>query len=122
MKKNIRILKDKFDNISWGYFKEFQNKMHARERISTIVVNRYEDTICFMVDTDTCMMEVVIPRTAWVMPMGYEVDKDLLIAYVEYRLGQPIDTNAERFGTYKENSLQVHFELQKPMIAKKVRK
>lgn len=82
MKNNIRMLKKKFDDISWEYFKKFQKEMHAREHIPTEVVNRYEDSICFMVDTDTCLMEVVIPRTTWVAPMGYEVDKDLLVAYM----------------------------------------
>lgn len=31
MKNSIIMIKDKYDNISWGYFKEFQNKIHARE-------------------------------------------------------------------------------------------
>ncbi|XP_059068885.1 uncharacterized protein LOC131859307 [Cryptomeria japonica] len=35
---------------------------------------------------------------------------------------QPADTTAERFGTYKEKSLQIHSELQRPVIAKKIRK
>lgn len=81
--------------------------MHARERIPAEVVNRYEKTICFMVDSDTCKMEAIIPRTTWVLPMGYEVDKDLLIAYVDHLLEQPMDTTTKRFGTYKEKSLQV---------------
>lgn len=82
MKNNIRILKDKFDDISWGYFKKFQKKMHARERISAEVVNRYEDSIYFMVDTDRCLMEAIIPRKTWV------------------------DTSTKRFGTYKEKLLK----------------
>ncbi|XP_059064805.1 uncharacterized protein LOC131856871 [Cryptomeria japonica] len=54
--------------------------------------------------------------------MGYEVDKDLLIAYVDHLLEKPTDTTTERFRTYKEKSLQVHSKLQKPVIAKKIRK
>lgn len=54
--------------------------------------------------------------------MGYEVDKDILIVYVEHILGQLVDTTTERFGTYKEKSLQVHSELEKSVISKKVRK
>ncbi|XP_059064620.1 uncharacterized protein LOC131856733 [Cryptomeria japonica] len=64
-------------------------------------------------------MEAVMPWTTWVMPMGYEVDKDLLIAYVDHLLAQLVDTTIERFGTYKGKSLQVHSELQRPVIAKK---
>lgn len=111
MKNNIRMMKEKFNNISWGYFKEFQKKMHAREHIPTEVVNQYEKTICFIVDIDTYMMQALVPRTTWVLPMGYEVDKDLLISYANHLLEQPTDTTAERFGTYKEKSLQDHSEL-----------
>lgn len=75
-----------------------------------------------MFDTDTCLMEVVIPRTTWVMPMGYEVDKDLLVAYVDHLLAQSVDTTTETFGTYKEELMKVHSELKKLVIAKKVRK
>ncbi|XP_059067226.1 uncharacterized protein LOC131858157 [Cryptomeria japonica] len=75
-----------------------------------------------MVDTDTCMMEVVDPNTTWVMPMGCEVKADLLVAYADHLLTQMVDTTTERFGTYKEKSLQVHSELNKSVIAKKVRK
>lgn len=96
--------------------------MHARERILVEVVNQYKKTICFMVDTNTCMMGAVIPRTTWILPMGYEVYKDLLIAYVDHLLEQSVDTTIERFGTYKQKSLQVHYELQQPVIAKKIRK
>lgn len=64
-----------------------------------------------MVDTDTCLMEAVIPKTAWVLPMGYEIDKDLPIEYAKHLLSQLADTTTERFGTYKEKLLQVHSEL-----------
>lgn len=46
----------------WGYFKNIQSLMHDRERIPKIIVKKYKDTICFMVDTDQCLMEEVEPR------------------------------------------------------------
>lgn len=53
--------------------------------------------------------------------MGYEVDNDLLNPYAYHLLEQPVDTTTKRFGTYKEKS-QGHSELQRLVIAKKIRK
>jgi len=70
---------NKAQNIAlWGYFKNFQNMMQARERIPQSLVEKYKDTICFMVETDQCLMEAVEPRTVWIMPMGYEVDEQIV--------------------------------------------
>lgn len=38
----------------WGYFKTFQAVMKRRERIPKEVVEKYEQTICFMIDKDQC--------------------------------------------------------------------
>lgn len=122
IKNSIKLIGNEFTKVIWRYFKDFQKRMHERERIPEQVVKRYEDTICFMVDTDTCQMEAADPRTSWVMPMGYEVEADLLIAYADHLLEQPVDSNATRFGTFKEKSIEVHSELAKLVIAKKVRK
>lgn len=35
-----------------GYFKTFQEEIKIRERIPKEVVEKYEKTICFMVDKD----------------------------------------------------------------------
>lgn len=85
--------------------------MHARERIPKLVVEKYENEICFMVDTDQCLMEDVEPRTIWIMPMGYEVDERVQDMYAQHLLSKPKDTSVERFGTYKELSLKLHVEL-----------
>lgn len=81
------------------------------KNIMRMLKNKFDDSICFTVDIDTCLMEVVVPRTTWVMPMGYEVDKDLLVSYTNHLLAQPIDTTIERFGTYKEKLQKVHYDL-----------
>lgn len=96
--------------------------MHAKERVSEHVVKRYEDSICFMVDTYSCQMEATYPRTSWVMPMGYEVEEYILIIHVDNLLFKPIDPSIPRFGTFKEKSVMVHNELAKPVVAKKIRK
>lgn len=53
--------------------------------------------------------------------MGYKVEEDLLIAYSEHLLAQPIDTIVEKFGTYKKKSIEMHYDLSRPIISKKVR-
>lgn len=100
IKNNIKMLGNDFTKTIWGYFKDFQKKMHVRERIPEHVVKRYEDSIYFMIDTDTCQMEVVDPRNSWVMSMGYEVGEDMLTVYVDHFLSKPVDPNVLRFGTF----------------------
>lgn len=116
------MLGNEFNKTIWGYFKDFQKRIHERERILESVVKKYEDSIYFMVDIDTCQIEAADPRTSSGMPMGYEVEVDILIAYVDHFLSTSIDPNATRFGTFKEKSLEVHSELAKLVIAKKIRK
>lgn len=38
MKNNIIMLGNGSGKIAWGYFKDFQKKMHARERIPTKII------------------------------------------------------------------------------------
>lgn len=76
--------------------------MHSRERIATSIVEKYKDTIYFMVDIDQCHMEVVDPRTIWIISMGYEVEEKKLKMYAKNLLTMPLDLVEERFGTYEE--------------------
>lgn len=43
----------------WGYFKSFQSTMKRRERFPKEIVEKYEKTICFMLDKDQCLMEAI---------------------------------------------------------------
>lgn len=72
------------------------------------IVEKYEDSICFMVEIDQCLMEAVESRTSWIMPMGYEVEGHVLDMYAQHLLSKPVDKSEERFGTYKEKSLSLH--------------
>lgn len=36
----------------WVYFNNFKKEMHERERIPKTKLENYQDTICFMVDTN----------------------------------------------------------------------
>lgn len=96
--------------------------MQARERIPTSIMEKYKDTIFFMVDIDQCLMEAAEPKTIWIMPMGYEVEERILELYVQHLLSKPLDPFEERFGTYAEKNMQFHEQLKKPMIVRSVRK
>lgn len=86
--------------------------MQARERIAKLVVEKYKDTICLMVEIHQCLMEAVEPRIVWIMPMGYEVDSQIL----EDVCCKPIDTSKERFGNFTEKDLELHTQLKRPQI------
>lgn len=55
--------------------------MHDRERIPKSIVEKYQDTIFFMVDIYQCLMEVVEPHIIQIIPMGYEVGEQILELY-----------------------------------------
>lgn len=57
--------------------------MKNRFQIPKSIIEKYKDTICFMVNKDECMMEAVHPRIIWIIPMGYEVDEATLDAYAQ---------------------------------------
>lgn len=60
-----------------------------------------------MVEVDQCLMEAVKPRTICIMPMGYEVEEQILEMYAQHLLSKSIDTSKERFGTFFENNFIV---------------
>lgn len=103
----IRDLGDVFGETMWGYFKEFQIRMHKREIIPTSIVKKYKDNILFLVDIDCCIIQVVQPRTFWVPPMGYDVVADIVKIHVNMLLSKPINSKAKRFGTCEEASSKI---------------
>lgn len=103
----IRDLGNKFGETLWGYFKEFQIRMHKRERIPTGIVQKYKDNICFLVDTNCCSIQSVQPRNFWVPPMGFEVVETLVKIHVNFLLSKPVDSKAKRFGTCEEASYKI---------------
>lgn len=44
-------------------------------------MEKYKDSICFMLETNITCMEVVEPRTKWIHPLGYEMEEHILEAY-----------------------------------------
>lgn len=68
-------------------------------------------------------MEIVEPRTVWIMPMGYyEVDLNTLDVYPQHLLSQPIDEKEERYNTYKEKDLNLPKKFSELLGKMKVRK
>lgn len=65
----------------WGYFKSFQAAMKNRKRIPKEIVEKYEQTIFFMVDKDQYLIEFMDLRIVWIIPMGYEFDSIILEEY-----------------------------------------
>lgn len=97
--------KDMKTNI-WVFFRTFQKEIYNRSQIPKSIVEKYKDTICFMVDKDECMMKVVQPRTIQIVPMGYEIEEDTLVAYAQHLLQEPIHEKEEKFGTVMEKGLK----------------
>lgn len=88
--------------------------MQRRERIPKDIVEKYEDTICFMVYKDQWHMEAAEPRTTWIMSMGNKLDGNTLDADAHHLLSKLVDVKEERFGTYKEKNLDLHKKFIEP--------
>lgn len=106
----------------WAFFKTFQDKMKQRIRIPKEIANKYEGIICFMVDKDECLMEVVEPQMIWILLTGYKVEARTLDAYAQHPLNAPVDSKEERFGTYKEKSMELRTKFTEPERKRKVAK
>lgn len=100
----------------WAYGEFFamtkllQRHMKKRYMIPKEIVKKYEDTICFMVETDCVFFEAVEPRTKWCYPMGYEVSVEVITMQVEHVLAVKKDPTQERRGTYREKYEKVREE------------
>lgn len=61
-----------------AYFSIFQLNMQRRKRIPKEIVVNYKNEITFMLTTDKCYMEAVMPRKIWIPSFGYEVTKEMI--------------------------------------------
>lgn len=75
-----------------------------------------------MVDKDQCHMEVLEPRTVWILSMGYEVDGQTLEVYAQHLLSKPIDPKEPRFGIFKKKEMELHKKFTQPTRKRKVSK
>jgi hypothetical protein len=83
-------------------------------------LEKYKDTIYFMVEIDSTCFEVVEPKVKWCPPMGYNVSNELLVSYIEFILPVEKDPNEERWGTYEQKSHKVREELTRGTRKKKI--
>lgn len=82
--------------------KTFRIKMQRRYRIPISIVEKYKDSISFMVEIDITCMEVVESRTKWIQPLGYKVEEHIIEAYAQFLLSALKDPNEPRWGSYEE--------------------
>ena len=43
-----------------------------------MLVEKYKDELCFMVEIDFTCMEAIVPQVKFIEPMGYEMSKELI--------------------------------------------
>ena len=72
-----------------------------------MLVEKYKDELCFMVETYFTCMEAVVPQVKFIEPMGYEMSKDLIEGYAQIILHSEVDSNCPRCDTYYEKMREV---------------
>ena len=80
----------------------FQNEMKHRFKIASTIIDIFKNGICFMVDTNLTYIEAVEPIETFLEPLGYELNDDVAIGYIDLMLKSEIDQASYRFGTYEE--------------------
>ena len=58
--------------------KSFKVEMKQRYRIPPMLVEKYKDELCFLVEIDFTCMEVVVPWVKFIEPMGYEMSEEMI--------------------------------------------
>lgn len=86
------------ENNIHDFFQALKTKMKKRTRLSQKIVDKYKDDICFVIKKDEIWMEAVIPRTIWVIEMGYETDDHIVENYAKALLEAPNEPKEEVFG------------------------
>jgi hypothetical protein len=63
--------------------KSFQEKMKQRYRIPLVLVEKYKNELCFMVEIDFTCMKAIVSRVKFIEPMGYEMSEELIQGYAQ---------------------------------------
>ena len=61
-----------------------------------------------MVDIDYTYIQAVEPRETFLDPLGYELNDDIVVGYINLMLKLEKDKEEYRFGTYDEITLSAH--------------
>ena len=88
--------------------KTFQNDMRQRFRITPAIVDRFKEDICIMADIDYNYIQAVEPWETFLDPLGYELNDDTLVSYIDLLLKSEKDKEKYRFGTYDEITQPSH--------------
>ena len=102
--------------------KLFQVEMKQRYRIPPVLIEKYKDEPCFMVEIDFTCMEVVVPQVKFIEPMCYEMGIELIEGYAYIILHSEVDFGCPRWGTYVEKMKEVQKNLMNNDINNKVDK
>lgn len=62
IKESLQAIGTSYPEVLNKYFDEFRRKMSQRIRILGDIVKKYEEDICFIINVDECIMEVVEPK------------------------------------------------------------
>lgn len=82
--------------------------MRQRLRIAPIIVERFKEDICVMVDIDFIYIQVVEPRETFLDPLGYELSDEVVVGYIDLLLKSEKGQSEYRFGTYEEINQLAH--------------
>ena len=91
---------DNFEAQMTSYFEDFKRSMKQRLRIPVSLVEQHINDIFFLVDIDYTYIQVAIPRTRWLRPLGYELNIDEASTKIIALLEKEIDKSSKPFGTY----------------------
>ena len=80
----------------------FQNEMRQRFRIALAIVDQFKEDICIMVNIDYTYIQAVEPQETFLDPLGYELNDDIVVGYIDLLLKLETDKAKYRFGTYDE--------------------
>lgn len=118
----INSLDNNFEPIMDYYFSKFKDKMNKRSIIPSQLVEKYKNDVCFLVNTNTTLINEVESRIAWLPLMDYGLDIDWATKSIEALLEELKDKGATRFGTYEEAKTRIKMDLFGENIGRKSEK
>ena len=76
--------------------------------IAHIIVDRFKEDICILVDTNHTYIQVVEPWETFLDPLSYELNDDVVIGYIDFLLNLDRDKVEYRFRRYDEITQHSH--------------
>lgn len=82
--------------------------MRQRFQITPAIADRFKEVICVRVDTDFTYIQVVEPRELFLDPLGYELNNETIVRYIELFFKSKKHKVEYLFGTYDEITQLAH--------------